>query len=271
MTDTVPYKVPKEPGRWRAITLAAIVHAALLALLWIGVRWQSETPVAVEAEIWSQQARDAAPRPQPPPEPEPKPEPPEVKPAPEEVEPPAPKPPDIALEQEKKRLIERKAAEKHEKALADAKKKADAEKKAAADKVHKQKMTESQGKAAEELRQQNMAQIQKQAGAGGAGDAPKAQGSGRADTGYVQRVGAKIKSNTVFNVPDDLAGNPSVEYAVELLPDGSLRGLRKLKSSGVAGFDEAVQRAIEKSQPYPPDKSGLAPSGFTVSHKPKDQ
>ena len=37
------------------------------------------------------------------------------------------------------------------------------------------------------------------------------------------------------------------------------------------GFDEAVKRAIEKSQPFPPDSSGRAPSGFTVSHKPKDQ
>ena len=78
MSDTTPYSVPKEPGRWRAISLAALVHAALLALLWFGIRWQSETPVAVEAEVWSPQPREAAPRPQPPPpkeeeKPEPKP------------------------------------------------------------------------------------------------------------------------------------------------------------------------------------------------------
>jgi colicin import membrane protein len=112
--------------------------------------------------------------------------------------------------------------------------------------------------------------MRQQLGAGGSGEAPKAQGS-RADAGYVSRVAAKIKSNTTFNVPDDLPGNPAVEYSVELLPDGSLRGLRKLKGSGVPGFDEAVRRAIERSQPYPPDKSGTVPSGFTVSHKPKDQ
>ena len=125
-------------------------------------------------------------------------------------------------------------------------------------------------KASEQRRQEDIARMKSQAGSGGSGEAPKAQG-GRADSSYIQRVGAKIKSNTVFDVPDELAGNPAVDYAVELLPDGSLRGLRKLKSSGVPGFDEAVKRAIERSVPYPPDKSGIAPSGFTLSHKPKDQ
>ncbi|EGF32833.1 putative tolA (transport transmembrane-like protein) [Oxalobacteraceae bacterium IMCC9480] len=74
----------------------------------------------------------------------------------------------------------------------------------------------------------------------------------------------------MFNGAEDVEGNPSVEYAVELLPDGTVRGIRKLKTSGIPGFDEAVRRAIEKSQPFPADKSGTAPSGFTVSHKPKD-
>ncbi|MDP5009403.1 MAG: hypothetical protein NWQ13_10600, partial [Glaciimonas sp.] len=46
-----PYAVPQEPGRWRAIALAAIVHAALFLFLWAGVRWQSEVPIAVEAEV----------------------------------------------------------------------------------------------------------------------------------------------------------------------------------------------------------------------------
>lgn len=307
MTDAAPYKVPKEPGRWRAITLAAVVHAALFALLWFGVRWQNETPLAVEAEVWSPHQREAAPRPQPEPEPEikpvPKPEPkPVVKPLPKPqvVEPPVVKAPDIALEREKKRKADerkrleeerleklaQKAAEQKaelkaeqkteekrlEKEKADAvKQKAAAEnaKKIAADKQRKLQ-AEADTRASEQRRQEDIARMKSQAGSGGSGEAPKAQG-GRADSSYIQRVGAKIKSNTVFDVPDELAGNPAVDYAVELLPDGSLRGLRKLKSSGVPGFDEAVKRAIERSVPYPPDKSGIAPSGFTLSHKPKDQ
>ena len=108
-------------------------------------------------------------------------------------------------------------------------------------------------------------------GSGGSGTASKSQGS-RADASYIQKVGAKIKSNTIFNGADEVNNNPAVEYVVDLLPDGSIRGTpRKSKESGVPGFDDAVLRAIEKSQPFPPDKSGLPPSRFTVSHRPKDQ
>ena len=105
MKDATPYTIPKEPGGWRSFTLAVLVHLALLALLWIGVRWQNETPMAVEAEIWSPQAQQAAPKPQPEPEPvqppppparvveapKPQPAPPPVEPAPL-LEPQAPRP-----------------------------------------------------------------------------------------------------------------------------------------------------------------------------------
>ena len=33
-----PYVVPDEPGRWSALALAAAMHAALFAFLWIGIR-----------------------------------------------------------------------------------------------------------------------------------------------------------------------------------------------------------------------------------------
>lgn len=276
-------------------------------MLWIGIRWQSETPMAVEAEIWSPQPREAAPRPQPEPEPdpvkkpEPKPEPkPVVKEPPKPVEKPIDKP-DIALEQEKKRKekerqerlaeqerqeklklkAEQERQEKLKKQAEDArlaklaeaeekkKKEAEAQKKAALEKKRKQEAAEAEmvAKARDEEMRRLTGSV---TGTGGMGDAPKSQG-GRADASYIQKVGAKIRSNTIFAVPDNLDGNPAVEYAVELLPDGSVRGLRLRKSSGVAGFDEAVKRAIEKSQPFPPDKSGTAPAGFTVSHRPKDQ
>ena len=108
---------------------------------------------------------------------------------------------------------------------------------------------------------------------GGAGTAAASSQGGRASAEYGAKVAALIKSHTVFNIPNGLTGNPPVEYAINLLPDGSLRGApRKLKSSGVPGFDEAVLRAIEKSQPFPRDeRSGNVPSSLTVSHKPKDQ
>ena len=341
MTDATPYTIPKEPGGWRSFTLAVLVHLGLVALLWIGVRWQNETPMAVEAEIWNPQAQQAAPKPQPEPEavqpPTPTPrvvETPKPQPAPvPQVERPVEKPvpnPDIALEQEKKRrlkeekerrereeeqredraeqrklaqqkqdqaearkkdqakadaerqrkLDEQQAAQKREveeekkRELAEARKKelakAEVEKKRA--QAQAQAQAKADAEAAEQRRVEDLSRMTAQAtGSGGSGQAARSQGAARADAGYAAKVGGKIRSNTVFNVPDELANNPAVEYAVDLLPDGSTRNIRKIKSSGVPGFDEAVRRAIEKSQPFPPDNSGRAPSGFTVSHKPKDQ
>jgi colicin import membrane protein len=336
MTDSTPYNMPKEPGRLRAIVLATLVHALLFGLLWFGIRWQSETPIAIEAEVWDMQPREAAPRPKPQPEPEVKPQ---ATPEPKPVEPPPvakeiPKPPeveqrvetpDIALDQEKKRIEEKRrleaekqkekerlakereeeerqqqiAKQKEEERLeqeklaaakkkaeeerlekeklAAAKKKAEAEQlrkklaeeKAEAERLRKERIA-AEEKAAEKRHQENLERMAAQAGAAGNGTAPRAQG-GRADSGYIGRVAAKIKSNTIYNVPDTLGGNPPVEYEVQLLPDGSLRGMRKIRPSGIPGFDDAVARAIERSAPFPPDSSGRVPGSFNVIHRPKDQ
>lgn len=338
MIHSTPYSVPKEPGKWRAITLAAVVHMALVVFLWFGVNWQNDTPTAVEAEVWSPVARDAAPRavaPAPAPESRPTPPSPPVRatPAPPQVMPAPVKAPEIALEQEKKRrdlqrkqeqeqeraesqrlaklklreekLAEQKAAQKAElKAEQQAelkatqkrqaqqqeaeqkqqarlaederRKKIEADKKLALDKQHKADALDAKKEA--QQRDANLRRLTESAGtstsaavgSGGSGDAARSQGA-RGDASYTQKVGAKIKSNTIFNGAEELSSNPAVEYAVELLPDGSIRRLSKRKSSGVPGFDEAVSRAIEKSQPFPPDKTGSVPSGFTVAHKPKDQ
>jgi len=331
MADSTPYSVPQEPGRWRAIALAVIVHAALFAFLWIGIRWQNETPVAVEAEVWDIQAKDAAPKPVSPPEPsqpEPQPEPkPRPEPEPEVVSKPEPKPavkelpekPDIALEQEKKkkqkakqeeerlaRLKEEKERaekekqaqiEKEKKALAEkekkeqlekekkelAKKEKEKEKQLAQEKekadLAKKEKAEAERKRQDAQEAKLLAQLRKDAqknlagptGSGGTGTAAKSQGM-RGDPSYAGKVAAKIKANTSFGVPADLQGNPAVEYDVQLFPDGSLRGApRKVKSSGIPAFDEAVRRAIDLSAPFPADKTGTVPSAFQVIQRPKEQ
>ena len=128
--DGTPYRVPPEPSRLPAFLLALAVHAVLLGFLWIGISWQTNTPVTVEAEVWDMSVQTAAapelppePAPQPEPTPEPEPEPtpapppPPPPPAPEpEVERPAPTPPDIALQREKQRKEEqqKKALAKRE-------------------------------------------------------------------------------------------------------------------------------------------------------------
>jgi colicin import membrane protein len=322
MTDNAPYSIPIEPGRWRAIALAATVHAALVAFLWIGIHWQSQVPIAVEAEVWSPEVREAAPPPPPPeptpkpvakpePRPEPKPVIKEAPPPPKVVEPVLPNP-EIALEKERKRKAqeqkqrdreEQARADKERQRKADEQERKEQEKKDAEKLAEKQKVAEAKQKALAEAKQKQKQEAEKkiaadkqrkadeaaadkrhsddmkrllgQASGSGAsnstGTAAQSQGP-RADPGYGQRVGARIKNNINFNVPDDLAGNPSVEYEVDLLPDGSVASIHRIKSSGVSGFDEAVRRAIEKTAPYPKDpKSGSVPSSFIGIHKPKDQ
>lgn len=310
-----PYQVPRQPGRWRAITLAVVVHMALLAFLWFGISWQSQTPLTVEAEIWDPNVREAAPLPQPEPEPEPPKPTPQPQPVPEPVKPPPPPKveeppvvkPDIALEKEKKRKEQEKkdrdAKEKEkqekekeaklerekedrlkkekqekldaDKKLAKQKDEAEAKKKAEADKLaaeKKQKQQAADNKASEQRRQDDLKRMMGQAtsNSGGTGTAAQSQGPrGAAD--YGRKLGAKIRSNTIFDVPGELSANPAVEYTVELLPDGTVRSIRKNRTSGIPGFDEAVLQAINKSQPFPPDKDGRVPNSFTFTHLPKDQ
>ena len=135
-----PYTVPPEPSRTPAILLALAVHALLLAFLYFGISWQSNTPISVEAEVWDMKVETAAAPPLPAPavEPEPAPEPEPTPPAPTppppapkvvEPEPVKPSAPDIALEREKQRKIELAKKEREERELAQKKERELAEKK----------------------------------------------------------------------------------------------------------------------------------------------
>ncbi|MFI4939238.1 MAG: cell envelope integrity protein TolA [Burkholderiales bacterium] len=267
MTSALPYSVPKEPGRWRAIALAIFVHAALIAFLWVGIRWQNDTPETIEAEVWSPQALVAAPPPVP------------VKPVvatplPMAKEEPVEKP-DIALEQEKKKRLkqEMKELKIREAAENKAREKAEKEKKLAEVKKKKQDALDAKKEAQQhEDERKRIAAEANGIGASGtaAGTAAKSQGS-KIDATWSQRVSAKVKSNIIFAASGDLETNSPAEFEVGLLPDGSVAGVRKTRSSGIPGFDEAVRRAIDKSQPYPADSSGTVPPRFVSINRPKDQ
>jgi colicin import membrane protein len=115
---------PHTPGMLRAVIMALVAHAALVAVLAIGVAWKRELPPAtVEAELWSNIPQDAAPpppAPEPPPEPEPEtevpppPAPPVTRPAPDD----GPSKADIALEKEKERRAQEEKERLAQQALA---------------------------------------------------------------------------------------------------------------------------------------------------------
>ncbi|MCM1129262.1 MAG: TonB family protein [Alistipes senegalensis] len=267
--------IPRESKTKQSLVLALFVHAALVAFLWVGVSWQTEGGSQAEAEVWDIAVREAAPEAKVPApeadtetiedesahqaEPEPA-EPPQVQ---------AKTPPDIALKAEEKRKEEKQKEDaKRQEAQAQQLKQAEARKKEAQAVKEKQLKLADQKKA-EAILEQEARRLAARSGTGGSGTAAYSTGSAGADAGYIQKVSARIKSNTLFNVPAGLSGNPPVEYDVELLPDGSIKGMKKRRASGVPGFDEAVRRAIEKSAPFPPNQAGKVPSRFEVSHKPK--
>ncbi len=288
--------IPPEPGRWRALSLAALVHLALLGFLWIGVSWQSVKPVAVEAEIWDAEPSVAA-LPPPPPPPVVSPEPPRpieppaaVKPAPEPTKPKISEP-DIALEKEKKRKLEQQKAEEQEAKLKkekqaeaelEAKRKkeklaeekaqqrAEEEKRKLAEEQERKKKAEEEAQAAQRAKarhEEDMRRLASEAGTS-SGNAERSQGA-KADPSYARAVGARIKSNTIWN--QDTQGNQPVEYRIELLPDGSVRDVVLVKPSDNSAFDQAVKRAIYRTAPYPIDPTtGRVPSSILVSHRPKD-
>ncbi|MGZ8290148.1 MAG: energy transducer TonB [Telluria sp.] len=287
----VPYRVPPEPGRWGAMTLAIVVHAGLLLFLWAGISWQSTPPVAVEAEVWDMKVQSAAPPPPPPvaaPEPEvAKPPPPKPVEQPPEVEA-KPTPPDIALEKarlraeklkeekakkeaEQKKLEERKLAdEKEKKKLDDEKKKkelADKKNLEKAEKLAKEKAEAAEKKKLDALRADEMRRIM--GAAGTSGTAAKATAP-RMDSGYLASITAKIKGSTTYPGSTDVPGNPRAVFKVDQLPTGEIITVKKIKSSGVPAFDDAVEKGIIKSSPLPKKKDGTVERTLEIGFSMKD-
>ena len=89
-----------------------------------------------------------------------------------------------------------------------------------------------------------------------AGQAEQAAAIGRVVDEYTGKIVSKIRRNIVM--PPDVADDARAEFSVTLLPGGTVLGARLTRSSGNAAYDNAVERAILKSQPLPlPADMGL--------------
>ncbi|WP_211948746.1 cell envelope integrity protein TolA [Cupriavidus yeoncheonensis] len=164
-------------------------------------------------------------------------------------------------------------AEAKAKAEADAKAKAEAQAKAKADADARARREA----AANAQRKGELARLQAMAGGGAGGQGgggvgsaagAGAGGGGKASSGYADRVRRKVKPNIVFT--EDAPGNPTAVVSVQLAPDGSLMSARLSKPSGNSAWDNAVLRAVERSDPLPRDENGKAPASFTITFRPKD-
>lgn len=243
-----------EPGALASALLAALVHVALLAVLVFGVRWQNPPPEPVSAELWEapQAALPPAPKTESsPPAPEPKPEPRIEKPD-IEVKAPPPRPKTEAAKPEP-----RKPAPKPEPAKAAQKRPADAE--------MQRRLREELAREQQQLALENeRAAIRESLARDAAAERARALAT------WVDRIRAKIRGNILL--PPDLKGNPEAIFDVVQLPTGEVLSAKLRKSSGHAGYDQAVERAILKSSPLPrPDRPELFQRELELRFRPLDR
>lgn len=320
--DRDQFAPPRPPARLRAIALAVLAHAILIAALTWGVNWKSSADMpAVQAELWSAVPQQAAPRavetPAPPPPPQPEP------PKPTPVPPPPPPPrqaepdtreADIAIEREKKRLEqekkerqqqlerekrerERKEDERRERLEQEKKERLQKEKaeqqkaereKERLEKLDKQKqladdkkrqaqeaqrkqeaLEKASAQAAEARRQENIRRMQGLAGATGGENATGTALRNSGPSGsYGGKVAAKVRPNIVY--PDAIAGNPRAVVQVRAAPDGTIVGKKLIQSSGNKAWDDAVLRALDKTESLPRDVDGRVPSTLEIGFRPQD-
>ena len=304
-TPHLEFAPPAQPGAGRAWVVAGVAHALLFLALGLATAWKTQPQtVQAEAELWSATPQAAAPKLQEtPPEPDPEPQP---APKPEPVKP-TPPPPDPALErrdaqialEKQKQLDKKKEAEKAEKLKAErekaAKEKAKAEKektetrrkelekeKLAKEKKAQEEKERDKKKAAEKakadkadaaradaLRQENLKRMQGMAGASGGenatGTALKSSGP---SASYAGRLVGRIKPNITY--PGDVVGNPRAEVEVKVGPDGTIQSRRIVQTSGNKAWDDAVLRAIDKTEVFPKDSDGRVPPVIVLGFRPLD-
>lgn len=178
------------------------------------------------------------------------------------------------LQKEKEKEKEKEKKELREKQLAEQKKaeqekqKKLAEDKRKADETAKRK-ADAEAKQLAEQREANLRRIQGLAGAtGGETATGTAQRSAGPSGSYGGKVAAKVKPNIVY--PDAISGNPRAEVEVRLAPDGTIVGKRLVQSSGNRAWDDAVLRALDKTETLPRDVDGRVPPSLTIGFRPQD-
>ena len=275
-----PLRPQRPAGLGRGAMLALLVHGGLLLALAFGVSWRASEPTGATAELWAAVPEFAAvaaevppPRPTPPPQsvqPIAKPEP--------KVEAAPSRDAEIATEKAKREREREKEREREVKAKAEA----EAEKKrqqvkqeeqrkklaVAAEKTEKaEKAEKAEQERIEKLRQDNLKRIQGQAGATGG---PTTTGTAARDAGpsasYAGRIIGKVKPNIVLT--ETVTGSPRAEVEVRASSDGTIIGRRLVKSSGNKDWDDAVLRAIDRTETLPRDTDGRVPSPITIGFTP---
>lgn len=292
---------PQSPEAWGSgATLAFMAHGLLLlALVW-GLQWQTNTPDLAEAELWSSIPEAAqssmadlsvqtptpvapAPVPVPVPTPAPPPDKPIVSTARKEVF--LPDPPKL-----KEKMAQARPAPVAKADLPLPKTEPPPKEKPEPPKVEPVPKVEPPKPDAvlkpapapvppvvkpvpapkevpisrEELERARQANIKRMMGEL-SGDKLRTSGP---STSYAGRIKARIKPNIVFGA--DLAGNPVAEVEVRCAPDGRIVSRTLITPSGSSAWDDAVLRAIDRTEVLPRDENGMVPSIIRMEFKLRD-
>ena len=70
--------------------------------------------------------------------------------------------------------------------------------------------------------------------------------------------------------PGDVVGNPRAEVEVKVGMDGVIQSRRIVQSSGNKAWDDAVLRAIDKTEVFPKDTDGRIPPVIVLGFRPQD-
>lgn len=241
-----------EKGSGPAFALSLLAHAVLFIAIAFMVRWKSEPVAAVSAELWTLPPA-AVQQPTPPPPPRPV----QVEPPPP---PPEPRKAEIVMEQKKAlppKVEAKKVTPPEPPKKNDTK---EAAKKAQLEAAQLEAERQDAAKAAKAATARVLAQAGPQASAAGAG----------LSNAYRAQIVSCIRPHIIFNVPDAVRPQQYVaEFEVVLLPTGEQASVPKLlKGSGLAAYDQAVERAIRRCDPFPPPKEGTMPRSVSLRFDP---
>ena len=280
MVSERPRAPAKISGRWPALLLAIAVNLAFIGVLFFSIRWQNRQPSPVTAELYAPLTKAVVtetPPPPPPTPPEPAPVPEPVPPPPKAIPKPEPKaeqpdPHAVEIARKAKAEEERKAREAVERERKEREKmeadKREADKKKQDEQRRIAEARDRQARESAELKAQAERERIARDAQQRVVDAEAAARS-RAEADYVRRIQAKVKGNVTL--PPDMSGNPEAIFEVVQLPTGEIIDAVLRKSSGVRAYDEAVQRAIQKSSPLPrPDRPELFQRSLTLRFRPQD-
>ncbi len=205
----------QEPHRFHAGLLALAVHLVFIAVLYLGVRWQSQPPERFVVEMWDRLPESGVPMP-----------------AKAEPMQPArvvnPKSPQVKADIELRDKKSRKNAKAADKARQEAERRELEEYSKRIKEAEQARFRAEQERVRAEVSQATQVQVER----------------------YESLIRNKIrrKMKMVADVPQDV----EAIFKVTLLPDGSLMDDPLLvKSSGFPAYDDAAERAILSAEPLP--------------------